>query len=239
VAVVAPAPPPALPPGKSRVDKLFPVYPGARFSSMGKLEANGNPMEMSYFHTSSPAGEVLEFYRQEFRKRGYHVVTEPDGDGGGAVNYYDPVMGALISVTAVGMGSGREARTMVFPSIVEAPQGVHLAASAPESLPQPPGAVTVLRVDDQNAGRSEGSATVTQVAHGTPQMVADFYRKEMAARGFAQSEGRTSKGVEMLDFDRAGEHVSLSVSPVNKEGLPQSLVTLVMERAPQVKESTQ
>lgn len=241
VAAVAPTLPPAppLPPTRTRVDKLFPVYPGAHFASMGNMEANGNPMEMSYFDTASPAGDVLAFYREEFRKRGYHVVTEPDGDGGGAVNYYDPVMGALIAVTAVGVGSGRDTHTMVFPSIVEAPQGVHLAASAPESLPQPPGAMTVMRVDDRNSGHTQGSSTVTQVAHGTPQMVADFYKTEMAARGFKQNESRNAKGVEMLDFERAGEHVSLSVSPVQKEGLPQSLITLILEQVPLEKESKQ
>ncbi|WP_224245584.1 hypothetical protein [Hyalangium gracile] len=238
-AVVTQAPLPAPAVGKDRVRKLFPAYPGANITPMGMLEANGNPMEMSFFDTRSPAADVLDFYRREFRQRGYHVVTEPDGKGGGAVNYYDPMMGALISVTAVGVGSGREAHTMVFPSIVEAPQGVHLQGSAPEALPLPPGAVTVLRVDDRSPGPSDGSSTVTQVAHGTPQMLADFYKAEMAGRGFVQKDSHSSNGVEMLDFSRAGERVSLSLSPIEKEGLPQSLVTLVMERAPELKEPKQ
>jgi hypothetical protein len=233
---VAPPPPPA---ALSRVSKLFPVFPGAHFIPMGQLEANGNPMEMAFFDTRSPASDVLEFYAREFRQRGYRVDTQLDGKGGGAVNYYDPTMGALISVTAIGVGSKHEARTMVFPSIVEAPEGIHLQGSAPEALPQPPGAVTVLRVDDRSPGPSEGSATVTQVAHGTPGMLADFYKEQMAGRGFAQVHRRTVQGVELLDFERAGERVSLSVSPITKEGLPESLVTVVLERAFESQESKQ
>jgi hypothetical protein len=43
-------------------------------------------------------------------------------------------------------------------------------------------------------------------------------------------------GVELRDFERPGEHLSLSLSPVAKDGLPESLVTLVLERTPSTEE---
>ncbi|MFP2910520.1 hypothetical protein ACLESD_36875, partial [Pyxidicoccus sp. 3LFB2] len=216
--------------GTGRVQRLFPAYPKATVIPMGRLEANGNPMEMAYFETPSPAPEVLEFYAREFRRRGHRVVNQPDGAGGGAVNYYDATRGALVSVTAIGMG-GKEPRTMVFPSIVDAPEGVHLRSTVPDSLPRAPGAMTVLRVDDRNPGPTEGNTTVTEVAHGTPRMLADFYLAQLQGRGFSQVESRSgAHGVELRDFERPGERISLSVSPVAKEGVPESLVTLVLER---------
>jgi hypothetical protein len=231
---LAPAFPPPVPPvaraGTGRMQRLFPDYPKATVIPMGRLEANGNPMEMAYFETTSPAPEVLEFYAREFRKRGHRVVNQPDGAGGGAVNYYDATRGALVSVTAIGLG-GREPRTMVFPSIVDAPEGVHLKSSVPDSLPRPAGAMTVLRVDDRNPGPSEGSTTVTEVAPGTPSMLAGFYLAQLQERGFSQVDSRSAEhGVELRDFERPGERLSLSLSPVAKDGLPESLVTLVLER---------
>lgn len=240
-AAPAPAPRPGvvdLPPapplpssGAERVRRVFPPFPGATMVPMGRLETNGSPMEMGYFETDHPPGEVLEFYAREFRLRGRDIVTQEDGAGGGAVNYYDAKLGALVSVTTIRSG-GAAPRTLVFPTLVEAPEGIHLQGTAPASLPQPPGAVTVLRVDERGSGPTAGSTTLTQVAHGTPQMLVAFYREQLPARGFTVVDGRTARGVELLEFQRPGERLSLSLSPVAKDGLPESLITLVIERAP-------
>jgi hypothetical protein len=231
--------PPVPQAGTGRIQSLFPSYPKARVVPMGQLEANGNPMEMAYFETPDSMGEVLDFYAREFRRRGHRVVQQPDGAGGGAVNYYDPQRGALVSVTAMAVGSAAQPRTMVFPSIVEAPEGIHLQGSAPASLPRPPGAMTVLRVDDVNPGSSGGSTTLTEVAHGTPRVLAGFYREQFAARGYTQVESRSGKdGVELLDFRGDGERLTISVSPVAKDGQPESLVTVVLERTRPLQEAT-
>jgi hypothetical protein len=241
----APEPVPAMPPppmpqaGTGRIDSLFPAYPGARVTPMGLMEANGNPMEMAYFETPEPVGQVLDFYAREFRRRGQRVVQQPDGSGGGAVNYYDERRGALVSVTAIGVGTAEQPRTMVFPSIVEAPEGIHLHGTAPDTLPRPPGALTVLRLDDRNPGPSEGSTTLTEMAQGTPQMLAGFYREQFAARGYTQVDSRSGRnGVEHLDFRGEGERLTISVSPVSKQGQPESLVTVVLERTQPLKEAT-
>ena len=226
-----PPAPPLPSSGADRVQRVFPPFPGATMVPMGRLETNGSPMEMGYFETDHPPSEVLEFYAREFRLRGRDIVTQEDGAGGGAVNYYDAKLGALVSVTTIRSG-GAMPRTLVFPSLVEAPEGIHLQGTAPASLPQPPGAVTVLRVDERGSGPTAGSTTLTQVAHGTPQMLVAFYREQLPARGFTVMDGRTARGVELLEFQRPGERLSLSLSPVAKDGLPESLITLVIERAP-------
>ncbi|WP_237080185.1 hypothetical protein [Myxococcus xanthus] len=228
----APPPLPARPPPPERLllNGLFPAFPRTTLIPMGRMEANGNPMEMGFFETQSPPGEVLEFYAREFRRRGRRVTHQPDGTGGGVVNYYDEIRGALVSVTAIGMG-GMPPRTMVFPSLVDTPQGIHLHGSAPDTLPRPPGAMTVLRVDDRSArGPAANSMTLTEVAHGTPSMLAAFYREAFTGRGYSPAPARTgANGVELLAFERQGERLSLSLSPVAKDGPPESLVTVVQE----------
>jgi len=227
-----PLPPPAplAPPGSARMQGLFPAFPRTTLIPMGRLEANGNPMEMGFFETPNPPGEVLEFYARDFRRRGRRVTHQPDGAGGGVVNYYDEMRGALVSVTAIGMG-GQPPRTLVFPSIVDTPQGIHLQPHAPAAIPRPPGALTVLRVDDRNTGPSEGSMTLTEVAHGAPGTLAAFYREAFSERGYAQTQARTgANDVELLTFERSGERLSVSLSPVVKDGPPESLITVVLER---------
>ncbi|NVJ26840.1 MULTISPECIES: hypothetical protein [Myxococcus] len=225
------APPSVARPMTARFQGAFPSYPQSTTIPMGRMEANGNPMEMAYFETTSPPGEVLEFYAREFRRRGHRTNHKADGPNAGAVSYYDARLGALVSVTAVGAGDKKD-RTQVFPSIVETPEGVHLQARVPEALPRAPGATTVLRVDDLNPGPSEGSITVTEIAQGTPGTLAEFYRRELGQRGFTQVEARSARhGVEVLGFTRPGERLSLSLSPVQKDGLPETLATVVLEQA--------
>jgi len=224
-------------PMTSRFEGLFPPYPRAKAIPMGRMEANGNPLEMAYFETPDSAGDVLEFYAREFRKRGHRIDTKSDGEGGGAISYYDAKRGALVAVTTVGV-PGPEPRTQVFPSIVEAPEGIHLQAQAPEFLPRPPGAQTMLRVDERNPDTTAASTTVTEVAQGTPDVVASFYRKKLEALGYASVETPPSAhGVELLDYQKPGERLSLSLSPVGKKGAPTTLITLVLERTTSARES--
>jgi len=198
---------------------------------MGRLEANGNPMELAYFEARAPAQDVLEFYAREFRKRGARPQLQLDGSKGGAVSYYDEKRGLLVSVTTLAVGGGPQARTQVFPSITEAPEGMLLRAQAPDSLPRPPGAMPLMRVDDRNPGPGEGSTTLTEVARGEPSGLARFYKEQFSRRGYALKEQRSDAlGVELLDFEGPGERISLSLSPVSSRGLPETLVTVVFEK---------
>jgi hypothetical protein len=226
-----PEPPPLPASAAARLRRHIPLFPGARLVPMGQLQANGNPMEMGFFDVKASAREVLDFYIQQFEQRGRHVVEQPDGSGGGAVNYYDEKLGALVTVNVMAGGTEVAPRARVFPAIVEAPEGVFLKAEPPQVLPQPTGLVTVLRVDDQNQGPAQGSSTLTQIAQGSPQELAGFYRKEMAVRGYSAVGGRSSEDVEVLDFERRGERVSLTLSAMSKkEGTPESVIAVVMEK---------
>jgi hypothetical protein len=213
----------------SRVRRLVPVYPGATFTPMGLLEANGNKMEMGFFNVKATQREVLDFYLREFGKRGHRVAEQPAAGGGGAVNYYDDTLGVLVSVTVSKSGTEREPRTLVFPSVTAAPDGIFIKAQAPEKLPQPDGVMTVMRVDDHTQGPSENSTTVTQVAPGTPKVLKEYYRKEMTDRGFVVIGQQSASEVEMLDFERPGERVSFTISPLAKQGIAESLIAVVIE----------
>ncbi|RKG79294.1 hypothetical protein D7W79_10635 [Corallococcus exercitus] len=235
--IALPPAPPFPDAGVGRLMRIMPSFPGVTMVPMGRMMTNGSPMEMGYFETDHPPGEVLEYYAREFRLRGRNIVTQDDGSGGGSVNYYDDRIGALVAVTTLRVG-GATTRTLVFPSLVEAPEGVHLQGTPPESLPQPPGVVTVLRLDEgSGAGGSAGSTTLTQVAHGTPAMLAEFYRSQLPSRGYMPSGGHLARGVELLEFERPGERLSLTLSPIDKDGPPESLITFVLERAPLPQES--
>ena len=227
---VAPEPPPLPESAAERLRRHIPLFPGARLVPMGQLNANGNRMEMGYFEVKVSAREVMDFYFQAFSQRGHRVVEQPDGSGGGAVNYYDEKMGALVTVNVMAGGTESQPRARAFPAIVEAPDGIHLKAEPPQVLPQPAGLVTVLRVDDQNKGPAEGSSTLTQIAQGSPRQLADYYRKEMAVRGYSAVGGSSSEEVEMLDFVGHGQRVSLTLSAMNKEGTPESVIAVVMEK---------
>jgi hypothetical protein len=185
-------------------------------------------MEMGFFEVKAYVREVLDFYTKEFGKRG-HVVEQPGANGDAALNYYDASMGLLVSVTVTPSGSAREPKTLVFPSVTAAPDGIFLKAKAVDRLPQPEGVVTVMRVDDKSTGPSEGSTTLTQVARGTPQQLSEYYRREMTARGYAAFEKRSQGTSEILGFERPGERVSMTLSPVAKDGAPESVVAVIVE----------
>ena len=220
---------PEFPTVPNTVAQVVPRFAGVEMTPMGLLEANGTPMELATFQTEAPAESVLNYYAVAFRREGHRVQVSPDEAGGGSVSYYDAKLGRMVMVTAIAVGTEKHPRTLVFPSVVAAPRGVHLKAQPPGVLPSPEGVVTVMRVDDRNPGPSGGSTTVTQVARGTPAMLAAYYREEMDRRGYALTENRTVSGVEMLEFQKPGERISFSISAMKREGTPESVVAVVLE----------
>jgi len=217
----------------SRVRRMVPVYPGSTFTPMGLLEANGNKMEMGFFEAKAPITEVVDFYMREFGKRGHRVVQQPADNGGATVNYYDPTLGMLVAITATPKDTGRgEPRTVVFPSVTAAPDGILLKAQVPEGLPSPEGLVNVMRVDDHSSGPAKGSTTMTQVAQGTPALLAAFYRREMGTRGYTVVGSSSSTRVEVLDFERPGKRVSITISPLSDETNTESVISTVVENRP-------
>lgn len=235
--VATPLPPPQAPgddPERlretSRVRRFVPVYPGATFTPMGLLEANGNKMEMGFFETKASVREVLDYYTRVFGKRGRKVIEQAAANGGGTVNYYDETLGALVAVTASPKGGRGEPRTLVFPSVTAMPDGIFLKGQSVERLPQPPGLVTVMRVDDQTRGPAEGSTTLTQVAPGKPTRLAAYYREEMASRGYTLASKSSSPNAEVMDFLGPGERISLTLTPLSKEGEDESVITIVVEK---------
>ena len=206
---------PADPLGLRRSDRFpqrFGGYPGAELTPMGRLSANGNPMEMHFFRTPDPAAEVLRFYARKFRATNHHVDHQGD-QYNGMVSYYDEAVGDLVAVHALtfpGAGGGKDpgTQTMVFPTIVQVPEGVHISGEAPPNLPRLENSVVLGRVEDLNAGRAAGSQSVTEIAHGKPEVVLANYAKEMQSRGYRV----VASAQQAADFEGQGQRVSVLVS---------------------------
>ncbi len=213
---------------RSRLGEVFPAYPGTTQIPMGMLDANENAMEMAFFETRDPPGEVLAFFGRAFEARGQHVEYVGE-DEGGTVSYYDSSLGQLVSLHVMLSGDPNSRRTLVFPSIVDAPDGVSLSAAPIEALPTPEGASAVLRLDDRSMGRTGGARTMTQIAPGSPAELAAFYRETLPERGFALSSTRTEAETQVLEFGGELGNLSLTISPLATEGKPESVIAIIME----------
>jgi hypothetical protein len=223
-AVALPARPPA------RFADQFPAYPGTRFIPMGVIDANGTPFELSVATSEATPSQVVEFFGREFQKAGSH----PDFEGGAeeaTVSYYDSATGALVSVHALPTVAGGKKATLIVSSIAEGPDRLKLSTETPTSLPTKDGTVTVMRLDERTL--SSGTSTITQIVPGTPAEVAETWRAQVRDLGWSVVESRTGENkVQMLHLVREGERAMVTISPMVKEGEPESVVATVMEKTP-------
>jgi hypothetical protein len=213
----------------NRFSTTFEPYPGSELRPIGLLHANGNDLELHYFQTRDEPRRVLEYFGEQFARRGAHVDYQ-DREGLGAVSFYDADYGALVSVSTMRQASGE---TLAFPSVVHVPDGMVLAATAPEWLPAPEGVVTVARIEDRNLGRAAGSISVSQMAPGSPEELAAFYREQMAARGWREGERRTERDIYFLGFQKGDEQAMLTITQLGHGSQsPESMVMTVVEKSP-------
>ncbi|MFN7133895.1 MAG: hypothetical protein ACK4N5_17600 [Myxococcales bacterium] len=204
----------------------FPEYPGTSAIPMGRLEANASPMEMSHFQTPDLPVDVLGFYAEHFRKRGYHVDIQGD-EQRGAVSIYDAALGAMVSVTAFRQENVKS--TLVFPAVATVPDGMKLEGAQPDDLPRPAGLTTLLRLDDRSGGRSEGSISLTQVARGAPEQVAGFYGAELQSAGWERRSETADKETRRAEYERGGERLNLSFTALEQAGEPETIITVIRE----------
>jgi hypothetical protein len=195
-----------------RFPQQFGGYPGAVLTPMGRLSANGNPMEMHFFRTPDAAAEVLRYYARKFRSTNHHVDFQGD-EHNGMVSYYDETVGDLVAVHALtvpGTEPGKDpgSQTLAFPSIAQVPEGVRISGQGAPGLPRLENSVVVGRVEDLNAGRAAGSQSVTEIAHGKPSEVLANYTREMKSRGFRVA----ASSEQAVDFEGQGQRVSVLAS---------------------------
>ncbi|MBI5545452.1 MAG: hypothetical protein HY901_16320 [Deltaproteobacteria bacterium] len=214
--------------GLRRADRFqsrYPAFRGAQPTPMGVFDANGASMEISFFRVEAAASVVLDFYAGELARGNRHVDRQ-ENERQGTVSCFDETVGALVAVH-VFSASSRAHDTLVFTSVVDGPEGLQLSMEPPADLPHPEGAVTALRIDEARGGRA--SSTVTQVVQGPTGEVAAAYRSQLMSGGWKPVEERTTRDIQMLEFARGAEHLSLSVSPLATTGTPESAVTLIRE----------
>lgn len=219
--------------GVRRADRFgtrFRPFRGAQPIPMGLFDANGASMELSVFHVAAPAAEVLGHYARQFAEGDRHVERRL-GEAQGTVSFYDETIGALIAVHAFERSGAGPRATLVFTSLVEGAEGLQLSAQAPADLPRVEGAVTTLQVAAPGDARGP-STTVTQVVPGESGQVAAEYRAQLLSGGWRPVEERTLKGVQLIDLEREGGRMSLAVSPMEKDGAAESLVTIVRAGVP-------
>ena len=236
----APLPPaedPSAPLHEAREElrSLIPDYPGAVTIPMGRLEANGNAVNLVAFHTADTPEQVAAWYAAQFRRTGRTVRTQEDTQGSGlSVSYYHSERGLMVGVAATPLpsGKGRRGGTLGLPSLTRVQDGVLLRAEAPRGFPTVPEAVTVMRLDDATGGPTQGSQTLVNLAPGTPREVAEGYLKAFAAQGYETVSQAPRDGTEVLEFKRGAESVRMTVSAAGqKEGAPaEALVTVIREQ---------
>ncbi|MEN9799191.1 MAG: hypothetical protein RL653_2887 [Pseudomonadota bacterium] len=215
---------------------LVPEYPGAVSVPMGRLEANGNAVNLMAFHTADSPGQVASWYAARFRAAGHAVRTQPDPQGTGlSVTYYDSQKGWMVGVAATPLPAkkGQRNTTLGLPSVTRVAEGVLLRAEAPRDFPAVRDAVTVLRLDDATGGPTHGSQTLVNLAPGAPRAVAEGYLASLSATGYETVSQQAREGTELLEFKRGAEKVRMTVSAVARaEGATaESLVTVIRERA--------
>jgi hypothetical protein len=163
----------------------LPQKAGPLISIGDQLDAHGVPMNLAAFETQLSTREVLEYYAQHFEKQGWPYSNVPSARGlvpfpRVSATLMDEELQLTVMVMPHGEGEGntvvlgladmqafREGRSREHTGDLPVYPGTH------------PVAITA---------RDEGSASLT-VSFDTadaPSVVEEFYRKELAQRGYAE-----------------------------------------------------
>lgn len=164
----------------------LPPYPGAHPLPAGpKTELAGTTVELGWFETNDPVGQVLGYYEGTFLDAGYPIVGKRYGDGAGYTGYRDPQTHELHLISAMQQGQ----HTLVFPSRSKVTmQGQQ---TPPPELSLPEGAQRVVVMTSKREG-AEHVSVFGVVPNRSEAEVLGFYRSRWAANGFAIDDGAPS-----------------------------------------------
>ena len=166
------------------------------------LTVNGQPMQISIFTTRDGPEQVIGFYADAFEKRGLHAIASASA-AMGHVSVFDPEDGMQRFISALPQADGE---TLVMVGITNPrrpPKLLRGAAGAPFPVPEEHRGFLGYSSDDHGA-RAQSGQFVSKL---TIDEVKAFYRKELAAQGYAESGDSTDS---LLLFVKQG--VSLSVA---------------------------
>ncbi|MFL5347666.1 MAG: hypothetical protein ACJ8AT_23000 [Hyalangium sp.] len=177
--------------GQAALRQRMPLPPKAgRLVSIGdRLDAHGVPMNLAAFETEMKEEEVLAFYARHFEQQGWPYTNVPSAKD--LVPYLAlsaTVLEEELQLTVMVMphGDGKGNTVVLGLADMEAFRKGMAEHDDTGDLPVYPG-TDPLAVRAQD----EGSAALTVSFDTTdaPRMVEDFYRKELAQRGYTETTG--------------------------------------------------
>jgi hypothetical protein len=174
------------------------------------LVVNGQPMQLSLFYTNDPPEKVTWFYGDAFRARGLLPIIAGE-ESMAHVSAFDPQDGMQRFISAIPQPDGQ---TLVMVGVTNPrhpPKLMRAAESATFPVPKENRAFLGFRSEDAGL-RSESGQFVSSLA---PQEVADFYRKALSARGWAEKKGESSES--MIMFHKGDATLSVALQKLDEK----------------------
>jgi hypothetical protein len=167
-------------------------------------------MQLSVFYTGDAPATVAAFYASSFREKGFVPIERNEGQLG-HVSVFDPEDGFQRFITAV---PGPRGQTLVMVGMVDprhAPQLVSAAQKAPFPVPESHRAYLGYSSTDASV-RADSGQFVTALSTA---QVRDYYRRELAARGYQERKSESAAG--LMEFKKAaGETLTLAVQALDE-----------------------
>src|SRR5437868_9767044 len=166
------------------------------------LAVNGQRMQLSAFTTRDPPARVVQFYEEAFRQRRLIPVAVSQ-ERFGHVSVFDPDDGLQRSVTAVPERSGH---TLVLLGVTDPREFAARRDASAASYPVPQEHRAFVGYDSEDGPVRGQSGQFVSTLSGAE--VANFYRAELAARGFLE---RPESSPGLLAFAKGTEQVSVAL----------------------------
>jgi hypothetical protein len=198
-------------PPRAHVAQEYPRQDQSGLVRIGdRLVVSGQPMQLSVFYTADAPATVAAFYASSFREKGFVPVERNEGQLG-HVSVFDPEDGFQRFISAV---PGPRGQTLVMVGMVDprhAPQLVSAARKAPFPVPESHRGYLGYSATDSSV-RADSGQFVTPLSTA---QVRDYYRRELAARGFAERESDSAAG--LLEFKKpSGETLTVAIQALDE-----------------------
>jgi hypothetical protein len=206
-------------PMKGYYQVSMPRYPGVKEYPLTRQMAVGKaPMKMSYFNTKDDPLKICRFYADRWRVAG-HKVTQEVTLVGGHVSAVDTKNGVIKQIIVTKQSRDRY---LVFPSVTHSPHAIQTVMAERlgkgDTAPVFPGAEGVSRFKSKDPGSS--SRITRFVSFGELQENVEFYRTEMAARGWKLAEDvdklpGLEKGHHVLVFKKGAQEATINFTAIS------------------------
>jgi hypothetical protein len=184
----------------------FSVYRGKRLEPMGSQTIiNGAKMEIATLTVQDPPQVVEKTYYETFERMGFRPIIGdvPKAPRLRYLSFRPTGSKKLKTVTLVPNGSG----TIILASVGNPEELLVKKPELPGKLPVPPNAQASSAIQQMEGGAAANSALFL-VRDSSPEQVLEFYRRELAQRGFSSVPNSLQQDSE--SFEKGGMLVSIS-----------------------------